>query len=491
MGRPRVAVAGFQHETNTFAPFGTGFADFERADSWPALTRGQDVITAFSQLNIAMGGFLQAKDFELVPILWANAPPASLVTNDAFERITTEIVEGIAAVSDLGGILLDLHGAMVTETFEDAEAEILRRIRAAIGWDVPIVVSLDMHGNLTRSMVEQADAIGIYRTYPHVDMAETGRRCTTLLAERLKSDRPFHAAFRKLPFLVPLSAQHTGSEPFRSLYGLLGAFPKQGVICVDIAAGFPLADIHDCGPAIVAYGPDRAAVEGVVDRIYERFLAAEPDFKKPLWTPADAVQRAIRLTGKGERVVLADVQDNPGCGGTSDTTGVLRALVHAGARKAALGMIWDPFMAQLAHERGLGAEIVGTLGSRYGFDLEPFEARFRVEALSDGRVVGTGVMFGGQTMALGPMAQLSIVDEACDVRIVVSSTRFQCLDQALFRAVGIEPLEQKILALKSTVHFRADFGPIASEILLVESPGVNVCVPSKLPYRKLRAGVRL
>src|SRR6185295_5949075 len=219
IARPRIAIAGFQHETNTFAPFGATYEDFAQADGWPALTTGEAILPLFRPVNIPIGGFIVAAgDFDLVPIVWASAEPCSYVSDDAFDRIAGMICEGVAGAGRLDGIYLDLHGAMVTVSHEDGEGELLSRLRRLVGADLPIVASLDMHANVTRAMVELSDALAIYRTYPHVDMIETGGRACRLLRHRLARGRPLHKALRKLPFLIPLSAQCTSVEPSRGLY---------------------------------------------------------------------------------------------------------------------------------------------------------------------------------------------------------------------------------------------------------------------------------
>jgi microcystin degradation protein MlrC len=490
--RPRIAIAGFQHETNTFAPFGATYQDFVQADGWPALTIGEAMLPLFRPVNIPIGGFIVAADeFDLVPIVWASAEPCSYVSDDAFDRIAGMICDGVAGAGRLDGIYLDLHGAMVTASHEDGEGELLSRLRRLVGADLPIVASLDMHANVTRAMVELSDALAIYRTYPHVDMIETGARASRLLRHRLARGRPLHKAFRKLPFLIPLSAQCTGVEPSRGLYAGIPELEAAGVLGLDLASGFAAADIFDCGPAVVAYGSDEAATERAADRLYAEVISVEDAFENPLVPVQAAVSRAKQLGRPGRPVILADTQDNPGGGGTSDTTGLLRALVEQGARDACLGLLWDPAAAAAAHEAGVGAERQLTLGGRFGYDPEPFTVRCVVEALSGGTFPCSGTIFGGVTVSLGPMARLRILATDSEVRVVVCSTRFQCLDQALFREVGIEPRDQAILALKSTIHFRADFEPIAGEILMVDSPGANLCHTEGIAYRNLRPGVRL
>jgi microcystin degradation protein MlrC len=490
--RPRVAIAGFQHETNTFAPFGASYEDFLRADGWPAMTRGGAILEIFPPLAIPIGGFIRAAQatHDLVPLVWSAAEPCSFVADDAFERIAGLICEGIAGAGKLDAVYLDLHGAMVVESFEDGEGELLRRVRAVVGPGLPIILSLDMHANVTEAMVELSDGITLYRTYPHIDMVETGQRAFELLERRVRHRGPLFKALRKTPFLIPLAAQCTDFEPCKSLFSGLPDSAEGVVSSVDIALGFPPADIRECGPAVVAYGTDEAAVMAAADAQLERLLAAETRFAMPVLGAGDAVSRAGREGRKGAPIVLADIQDNPGAGGTSDTIGLLRAMVDGGLRDSALGLLWDPEAARAAHEAGLGAEIRIRLGGRFGYDSAPYDATVRVEALSDGVFTCNGAILGDVTVDLGPMARLRILDDKSDVHVAVASVRYQCLDQDLLRAVGIEPKEQSVVAVKSTIHFRADFEPIAKEIIMVESPGANFCRNETVTYKNLRPGVR-
>jgi microcystin degradation protein MlrC len=487
----RIAVAGFQHETNTFAPFGATYADFERADGWPALTRGRDILDLFPPLNIGIGGFLSAmRRHEIVPLAWCSAEPCAEVEDEAFDRIAGLILDGLADAGRLDGLYLDLHGAMVTQRHEDGEGELLRRIRARVGPDLPIVVSLDLHANLTPAMVERADALAVYRTYPHVDMAETGAEAARLM-ELLLGGARLARVLRPLPYLVPLNAQCTDADPCRDLYRLVADSQHGAIARTDFAAGFPAADIYDAGPAMLVQGTDPGAAARTADALLAAAIVAESRFDGSMMPAAEAVRQAQRGARPGRPVVLAEVQDNPGGGGSSDGTGLLRALVAERAERAALALLRDQAAAEAAHRAGIGTELGLELGGRFTPGDRPFAGRFRVEALSSGSFPYGGVMFRGVTAALGPMAVLRVLDQPCDVRVVVNGVRFQCLDLEIFRHIGIEPAEMAILGVKSTVHFRADFEPIAAAILPVEAPGLLPCRLEGLTYRRLRPGVRL
>ena len=424
-------------------------------------------------------------------MLWCAAEPSSYVTRDAFERIADMICSGLEQMPAVDAVYLDLHGAMVTEHHQDGEGELLRRVREIVGADVPLVISLDLHANVTDAMVEHCDAMTIYRTYPHLDMAASGERAFELLQPLLGGQR-LHKAMRKIPFLIPLTSQCTDFEPCRTIYqGISELEITSGASNVDFAAGFPPADIAECGAAVVAYGEHEAAVVAAVEQLYRQIVDNEENFHSEMLTADEAVQRAMQ-NSSDKPVVLADAQDNPGAGATSDTTGLLDALVRNGAQQAVLAILYDPEVADQAHGAGIGSVIEASLGGKMGFPgVESYRASFEVEALGDGHFVFTGEMNHNSHAELGNMALLRVVDQAAEVRVIVGSSRAQCLDLAIIRHLGIEPHEQKILAVKSSVHFRADFDPIASETLVVLSPGANYCRLTDMKYQNLRAGVRL
>ena len=488
----RIAVGGFLHETNTFAPTKATYDDFVHGGGWPAMARGAGVLKTMRHINVGLAGFIEAAEangWELVPTISCAASPSAHVTKDAFERIVEVLVEGIRTAGPLDAVYLDLHGAMVTEHFDDGEGEILARVRRVIGKDLPLVVSLDLHANVTPDMVEHADALIAYRTYPHVDMADTGRASAKHLARLLRTQQKFAKAFRQLPFLIPISWQCTNDQPTRAIYQQLAALESDAVPTLSFAPGFPAADFADCGPSVFAYGRTQADADAAVDAIARIIVGHEDDFDGRIYLPDDGVRHAMDLARTAKKpIVIADTQDNPGAGGDSDTTGMLRALVRNKATKAAIGVIYDPASAKAAHDAGVGATITLALGGKSGIPGDaPYMETFIVEQLSDGKFVAPGPYFGGRDMDMGPSAALRIGD----VRVVVSSHKAQLADQSMYRYVGIEPSEQSILVNKSSVHFRADFEPIAEKLLICAAPGAMPADTATLPWTRLRPGIRI
>jgi microcystin degradation protein MlrC len=485
----RIAIGGFQHETNTFAPSKADYAAFEAGGGWPGAQYGEPIFAAVEGANIPAAGAIQALrqlGHSLVGTAWAAASPSAQVTADAFERVTGELISRLKQALPVDGVYLDLHGAMVVDTFDDGEGELLRRVREAVGRSVPVVASLDLHANVTHAMIERADALVAYRTYPHVDMADTGARAARVLHQMLGSGKRPEGSFHQLDYLTGIPSQCAFIEPCKAIYEELARLEERHGAVLSFTPGFPMADFAECGMAVFGYGSPDA-----VQRLRGVVADSEKSFAMELHDAPDAVRRAKARGEPGAPVVLADTQDNPGAGGNGDTTGLLKVLVQQDAPDAVLGMLIDPASAQRAHEVGQGNASVFALGGRSGIPGDaPLHGEFSVERLGDGRFTCTGPMFKGFRMNLGAMALLRS-RAAPGVRVVLASRKCQAADQEMFRHLGVEPRKSRIVALKSSVHFRADFEPIAKEVLVVKAPGPALADPAEFKWTKLRKGVRL
>ena len=486
----RIAVGGFQHETNTFATVPATYAEFEAPDAWPGLTRGAALLEAVAGINLPAAGFVQearSLHHQLLPLTWCSAQPSGRVTRDAYERICALLLDDLRAHGAVDAVYLDLHGAMVAEHVDDADGEILRRVRTAVGPAVPIVASLDFHANLSARMAQAATALVSYRTYPHVDMAETGARAARVMHDVLRGARVAQH-LEQADFLIPLTSQSTLVEPLQSLMAEAAAAEQSPLLSVCLAPGFPAADVADCGPAVYACGTEAVAATSTARRIAAELHRREAEFALELHTVEQAIAQVARATtARGRPIILADTQDNPGAGGNADTMSLIKALVASGVPRVLAGVLCDPDAAARAHAAGVDATVELALGAGTGTAGEtPLSARFRVRALGDGRFTGTGPFYRGGRFELGPMALL----ETGGVHVAVASRKQQAADQAMFRHLGAEPADYAVLALKSSVHFRADFGPIASRVLVVEAPGPNVADPARLPFTRLRPGMR-
>ncbi len=488
----RIAIGGFLHESHSFAPRPTTYANFQEPGGLPPLRIGDALIPGLRDCSIGSGGAIavaEAAGVDLVPLAWGFANPAGPVEDEAFERLAALNCAFLSMALDKGpldGVYLDLHGAAVADSYPDAEGELLRRVRAIVGPDMPLVISLDPHANVTAQMVRLADAVAPYRTYPHVDMREAGARAMTLLLHRIARGKPWARAFRQLDFWIPLGSQCTMMPPMQPVMTARDAVATQtGVAELAFCFGFPYADFADCGAAIAAFADTQAMADTAADTLAAEVNRREPTFVQHTMPSAQAVTEARRLAAHAKGpIVLADTQDNPGGGGHGDTTELLSELVRQGARGAVVCLINDSESAAACHAAGQGATVALSLGGKS--DGMPYRCHATVETLTDGAFTLTGPMGKGNPGNLGPTALIDIDG----IKVIVTSRKMQALDQAIIRHVGIEPTACPILALKSSVHFRADFAPIAGDIIVAIAPGPVVADPAILNFRHVRAEIR-
>jgi microcystin degradation protein MlrC len=478
----RLFLAMFSHETNTFSTIPTDRAQFEAR----GLHYGGEVLETFRGTGTCLGGMIEAAErggATLVPSVAAAASPAGRVTADIYRDVKARILADLAAAGRLEGVLLDLHGAMVPEGMDDGEGDIITAVRERVGPAVPIAVTLDFHTNLSAAMVRHATLLHGYKTYPHVDMAErgaeAGRRLLEVIAGRIHPT----AAFRKPPLLPPLGSQGTARGPMRRLYDEAARMEREpGVLSVSIFPGFPLADIPDAGLGVyVATDADPAAAERHAEALAHAAWEQRREFVHSALPVPDAVARA--LAAPGGPIVLADMADNTGGGAAGDGTEILRELLRVGARSAVVACLWDPAAARECAAAGVGARVTldvgGRVDDRHG---APLRVTGTVRTLSDGRFVHAGPMMRGLAGRLGTTAVLDVDD----VKVILISYRWQTLDPEMIRFVGLDPSREKILVVKSTIHYRAAFEPLAKEIIEVDAPGLSSSNLLRFPFRRIR-----
>jgi microcystin degradation protein MlrC len=489
----RIALGGFLHESHSFAPRPTTWPDFLHPGGFPAFQRPDGLLETLRPTSVPAAGAIAVAEeagITLVPLTWCFANPAGPVQDEAFERIAASLIDTLAMALDEGpldGVYLDLHGAAVVDSFPDAEAELLRRVRAVVGAEMPLTISLDPHCNLTADMVALVDVCVPFRTYPHIDMKAAGAQAMRLLLERIARGHGWSKAFRSLDFWLPLGSQCTLMEPMISVMAARSALAERlGAAELAFCFGFPYADFAGCGPALAAFANTQAEADATADAFLAEVSAREADFVQDTLPSAEAVAEAKRIAAgrPGKPVVLADTQDNPGGGGHGDTTELLSELVRQGAKGAVFCLINDAESVAACHAAGAGATVSLSLGGKS--DGMPFDCEARVERLTDGVFTLTGPMGAGNPGNLGPTALIDVGG----VRVMVVTQKMQALDQAILRHVGVEPSECAILALKSSVHFRADFGPMAEKVVVAIAPGPVVADPAVLNFRHVRAEVR-
>ena len=469
--RPRILIAEFSHETNRFSKRPTDLQCFRDR----RLLEGDAIIKELRGTNAELAGFIaeaERENWELVPTIAAAAGPSGLVTAEAEAYVTEAILAGLEAQGPCDGILLALHGAMVSETDDDGEGALLAKLRAKVGPDLPIMVTLDLHANVTDRMAELANALISYRTYPHVDLDLRGAEAAGLMRRTLADEIRPQVALARPPTLDGCDDGRTTSPgPMLELLAEARRLEREepGVLNVSINAGFVDSDIYLTGPTATVTGNGESS-------LWPQFagdLAAEiwrrrDEKTVSILSPEEAVAAALAAAGEAAEgaVVIADYADNPGAGAYGDATDVLRLMLEAGMENAAFGGLYDPAAAAQLAAAGVGARVSALLGGKTDPRLggDPLELTGEVLAISDGHFVYEGPMSTGTAGYLGT----TVAWRVGGIDILVISVNTQMLDRALFRSAGIRPEDKAFIGVKSMQHFRGAFEPIAREVLVCD-----------------------
>jgi microcystin degradation protein MlrC len=484
----RILIAQAKHETNTFSRLPTDLEAYAKR----MLRYGDDIAAAVRGTNSELGGFLEVAEREgwrTRFAIAADATPSGRLAAACWTQLKTAILEALERGGPFDGILLALHGAMVTETTEDGEGDLLGEIRRRVGAGIPVVATLDLHANVSDAMAREASAFVTYRSYPHVDMGARGVEAATLLARALRGEIRPRTLVRRGPQLDGADHGRSQSGPMVELLERAARHMREpGILVVNVQAGFPWADIRDVGPSVaVSYDANLDGAAARAASIAEQMMGYIWETRREKTIALLDAQAAIaccaRIASDGRPMVLADFSDNPGGGSYGDSTALLRAMVEARVENAAFATIADPEVAGIAHRAGRGAEIRVLLGGKHDPQLSPgLDVVARVVSLSDGSLVYEGPMQRGLAVSMGPTAVLRIAG----VEVVVASNRFQVYDRQFFASQGIDPAAKRVIAVKSAHHFRAAFAPIAREVLVVDAAGLTSPDPQKFPYRNVR-----
>lgn len=477
----RIAVAGILHESNTFARRPTTLEDFT------SFSRGEDVTARWSDTHHEIAGFLEElprQGAEIVPLLMTHAVPAGPVATEAFEAITGELIARLNAASPLDGVLLALHGAMVSETHRDGDGEILRRVRLAIGPDLPLVVTHDFHANVSDRMAALPTASLVYQTNPHVDQRPRGRQAAALLARTVRREvRPVQRLARP-PMIWNILHQNTSAEPLQRLMLAAHELECEGrALAANIVAGYPYADVHEMGPSVLVTVDDgEAAAQGLAEALAAQMWECRDQLGIHLPEPAEAVRRAS--AARRTPAILVEMGDNIGGGSPGDGTAILAEIVRQEAPRAA-SVIYDPDSAAAAAAAGIGAQLTLEVGGR-GEPLagEPVSIFGRVRSLHDGRFHEPLPRHGGQTD--WDQGLTAVVEFGEGSLLVLNSRRTAPMSLHQLLSLGIYPERLQMIVVKAAIAYRAAYEPVAGDIIEVDSPGVTAVNPLRFDYRHVR-----
>jgi microcystin degradation protein MlrC len=484
-----VFAASVMHETHTFSITPTTLDSFKayqylRDDKIPKAMRGTR-----SEWG-AVFDLAEEFGWKMVHPLSAIAQPSGKVTADAFAQMLDIITSGLKAALPVDGVLLPLHGSMVAESHDDAEGEILKRVRDLVGGKVPIAVSLDLHANATEEMAALADIITTYRTTPHIDMYEAAERAGRLLQRAMKGEIRPSVSLANRPVLSGLDRGRTiaGYGPMIDMLKMVkqAEAEEAGVLEIGVNAGYAWSDVPFTGPTVLVTGDGRRpAYKDLAERLAEHIWTTRGKDTVHLISMEETIAIAAekRPAGAGP-LLIGDYTDNPGGGGHGDGTNLIRALIDAGIDDVVVGTMADPESAQIGLKAGVGATVTIDLGGKIDprFGGTPIRLTGKVAAVSDGIYVRTGKFATGTTGTMGP----SFLLDLGNIRIIVATHRTQIDDREQFRIYGVEPEHANVLACKAMNHFRADFEPMSRKLIYVDSGGICSLDYNQFPWTKLR-----
>ena len=474
----KVFAGGIMTETNTFAPFPTGMADYQKvqAANYNPNNNGSDYGNAMDVWYQQT----QQRGWQFCPGLFAFAQPAGITPRPVYEALRDEMLADLQAAMPVDIVLLSLHGAMVAEGYDDCETDMIDRVRGIVGDTIPIGVELDLHCDLTDQMMAQADAIILYKEYPHTDVADRAIELFELIAQtKAGTIRPTMAAFdcKMLGFYL------TPYQPMRDFVDKMMVRESQGdVLSLSLFHTFPWGDVPTQGVKMLAITDNDPALAAQVAEEYGRaFFALRHELIVPSLPMNEAIDKA--MAHSGFPIVLADQADNAGGGAPSDSTFVLRELLQQGIINAALGMIWDPIAVRVAQAAGEGAQLDLRLGGKMGpMSGDPLDLRVTVTKLKENMV---------QLWPQGdnPPLKIPVGDAAAlhcqGIDIVINTVRGQVFSPMVFTELGIEASQRKLLVVKSTQHFYAGFEPIAANIIYMSAPGAIPPHFTEIPYQRV------
>ncbi len=478
----RAVVAMMEHETNTFSPVPTPLQRFGSPD----VPTGPEVYRRFKGTGTGIGAFLDVADaegMEIVTPIAGNAAPSGHVEAAAYATLCDAICEAVSAGCDL--CFLDLHGAMVAETTDDGEGTLLQRLRT-LAPDLPIAVSLDLHANMTREMVENCTVLVGYKTYPHVDMYEAGAHAGRILVAALKGEVTPVMAWGQRPILAQTLRMGHDDRPMGPLIEMARDEEAKGLLAASVFGGFPLADIRQAGLSVVTVADgDRVRAEAACERLLHQAWAEKTEWLFQSEPLAETVARAGRFADGP--VILLDHADNSASGGTQDTVAVLREVIDQGLEDVAMFAVCDPQAVAEMEAAGVGREITLDLGGKTDMPEidkagEPLRLSGRVRAITDGDFVVTVPMGRGTVTSMGKSAVL----DTGRVQIVVCSRHTEPYDLGCFRSLGIEPTAKRYLILKSRIHYRAGFRAVARHEIPCNGVGVTSSDNSLFTFKKVR-----
>ena len=474
-----IAIGGIMHESNTFSDTRTDYGAFSQ-------TFARYLINAWEETHHEMAGFIQGAtqyDYTAHPTLMASATPAGPVTDDAFDRLTDMLIQHLKSIPKYDGLLLALHGALVAESYPDGDGEILRRLREALGRDLPIVVTLDQHANVSEQMVAESTALVIYKTTPHIDQRQRGLQAAELMMRILRDEVTPAQALAKPPMLLNILYHNTSVPPMVPILTAAKQLEmRTDVLAASVAVGYPYADVYEAGPAFVVTTDDNPKLaQTEADRLSDMLWRVREELTLDLPDAAQAVEQAV--ASDEHPVIFVEMGDNIGGGSPGDSTFVLAELRQQGTSGFVV-ILCDPEGVQTCVQAGIGADVALDVGAKAdNLHGSPVSIQGKVRLIHDGRYEETEPRHGGQRHHNQGLTAVIVVGDSL---VVLTSRRQTPFSLHQLLSLGINPTEMRMIVVKAAVAFRAAYEPIAGRIIEVDTPGLTAVNPLHFEYHNIR-----
>jgi microcystin degradation protein MlrC len=476
----RIAIGEIAHETNTFSSEPTDVAFFQRY-TWD---HEEEILKNHTGVRNFLGGMIDKAselNIDIVPTFAAQANPSGIITKETFATLKNELFSKIRETSEeLDAICLSLHGAGVAEGADDLEGELLASLREIVGYDIPIVVTLDLHANLTEKMVKEADLLLGVNHYPHTDCYDRGLEAVELAAKLVKKEINPKMNLVKVPLMIAPST--TYQSPAKDINEICWRWEEHpDVIDCTFFHGFCHTDIPEVSVSLISIvDNDEELAKQIGTDVANKIWEIRDLFSKDILSPEEGLQQA--MTYEEGPIVINETSDNPGGGTPGDGTYLLKAMLELNSEKTCFGFIYDPEVAEMAHNAGEGAEIHIQLGGKTDKQHGgPLHVTAIVEKVTDGQFTHSSMMLKGKKANFGKCARLKIGE----VDVIVSSKRSQTFDEQIFKLHDIDVTKYKIVALKSSQHFRASFESIGKAIITVNPPGLSSSNLFDFPFKRV------
>jgi microcystin degradation protein MlrC len=475
----RIGLGYLLQETNTFSPVKTHIRDFHPVFGEPLLDQWRGTRTEIGAFLDTLG----PTSHTLVPLFAGWAMTAGCMSADTFAELKQSVVDQVTADAPYDALLLALHGSLSAQGTDDCDGAMIEAVRGFVGRDIPIIVTLDLHANMTAKIAASADAVIGYRTYPHVDMYEVGQAAAELMLRTLSGEVRPVTAMQKLPLIIPPENQQTTHGPIKQVWDTARAYRQTNseILSVSVFAVQPWLDIDEMGCATVAVAnANTESAQRCARESAQHFWNLRAELEVERTDPRQAIRDALAI--EGGPIVLGDSADSPTAGAPGDSAEMVRLLLEEALEVPSLEWVRDPAAVAAAWKLRPGDSIRTSIGGAFTKDLfRPVEIEGRVRSLSDGRFFFRGAYNNGM---LNEMGRTAVIDVG-GLSIVISEEAASGIGTEVFRSQGLEPEHQKMIVVKSANSFRSEYGPFMTKAIMVDTPGLSSSNLRSLPYKRV------